>query len=51
MVPVGLFDSDGEFVFDHQVFIDEKPDFYSFSNETKTITGAEIFAEFAPPSE
>jgi len=28
--------------FDHQVFIDEKPDFYSFAEETRTLTGAQI---------
>ena len=40
-----------EFVFDHQVFIDEKPDYYSFANETKDMTGQELFAMFANPSE
>ncbi len=51
MVPVGLFDEDKDLVFDSQVFIDEKPAYYSFSNTTSDKTGAEIFAEFAPPSE
>ena len=37
-------------VLEHQVFIDEKPDYYSFANETKNMTGAEIFAQFVPPS-
>ena len=49
MMPVGLFDDDKNLVFSHQVFIDEKPTFYSFSNETNNMTGAEIFAKFAPP--
>lgn len=43
-VPVGLFDDDESFVFDHQVFIDEKPAFYAFANETRNLTGAELFA-------
>lgn len=43
IIPVGLFD-DSKFVFDHQIFIDSKPDFYTFSNETKNQTGAEVFA-------
>ena len=50
-MPVGLFDDDSMFVFDHQVFIDEKPSFYCFSNETNNMTGAELFAKLAPPSE
>jgi hypothetical protein len=50
-VPVGLFGSDEAFVFDHQVFIDEKPEYYCFSNETKNMTGAEVFAMYAPTSE
>ena len=48
MVPVGVFTSDENLVFDHQVFIDEKPSFYRFANETHDMTGAEIFAKFAP---
>ncbi len=51
MMPVGLFDDDKNLVFDHQVFIDEKPSYYSFADETKDMTGAEIFAKFASPSE
>ena len=49
MVPVGLFEADENLVFESQVFIDEKPGFYSFANETKNMTGAELFAKFAPP--
>ncbi len=50
MMPVGLFDDDKNFMFSHQVFIDEKPSYYGFANETNDMTGAEIFAKFAPPS-
>ena len=32
--------------FDHQIFIDEKPSYYSFSNQTKNMTGAEVFAAY-----
>ncbi len=49
-IPVGIFDNDQGLVFEHQVFIDEKPEYYSFANETKNMTGAELFAQFAPPS-
>jgi hypothetical protein len=51
MVSAGLFDEDKDLVFEEQVFIDEKPAYYSFSNATTDKTGAELFAEFAPPSE
>jgi hypothetical protein len=48
-VPSGLFDDSEGFVFDHQIFIDEKPPFYCFANETKNMTGAEFFAQFTAP--
>jgi hypothetical protein len=50
-MPVGLFDNQENLIFDHQVFIDEKPEYYSFANETKNLTGAELFAQFAQTSE
>ena len=46
MVPVGIFDDAPPLVFEQQVFIDEKPAFYSFAEKTSTMTGAEIFAMF-----
>ena len=48
MMSVGLFAADPGFVFDHQVFIDDKPAFYAFGNETTDMTGAEVFAGYAP---
>ena len=51
MIPVGLFESDDNYVFESQVFIDEKPSFYSFSNKTNNMTGAELFEKYAPQSE
>ena len=50
MVPVGLFEDLSGIVFTHQIFIDEKPGYYSFADETKNMTGAEVFAMYAPPS-
>ena len=47
VIPAGLFDEEPQFNFDHQVFIDEKPQYYTFSNETKNMTGEELFALFA----
>ena len=46
-MPVGLFADSEDFIFDHQVFIDEKPGFYCFANETNNMTGAELFAQFS----
>jgi len=49
IMPAGLFDDQDGFVFDHQVFIDNKPDYYSFANETDDMTEAEVVAKYAPP--
>ncbi len=48
IIPAGLFDGSPHFVFDHQVFIDKKPSFYDFANETHDMTEAEVFAKYAP---
>jgi hypothetical protein len=48
MVSVGLFDEQGDFIFETQVFIDRKPSFYSFSNKTNDMTEAEIFEMYSP---
>lgn len=50
-IPVGLLDDDENLVFEQQIFIDEKPKFYSFANKTKNMTGEEVFAQFSAPSE
>ena len=48
IMPIGIFDHHDAFTFDNQIFIDEKPAFYSFENKTHNMTGAEVFAKFAP---
>ena len=50
-VPVGLFDDGEQWVLEQQIFIDEKPSFYSFANQTKNMTGAEVFAQYSVPSD
>ena len=50
MVPVGVFDDLIEVQFRDQIFIDEKPEYYSFANPTKNLTGTEVFAMYALPS-
>lgn len=47
-MPVGLLNTEGDIHFSHQVFIDEKPSYYTFANDTQNMTGAEVFAMFAP---
>ncbi len=51
IMPVGLFDQAADFKFDHQIFIDEKPSYYCFANETKNMTGEEVFAQFSSSAE
>lgn len=48
-LPMGLLDDQPDWRLDHQVFIDEKPGFYSFAETTENLTGAEVFARFDPP--
>lgn len=48
-ISVGLLDDQTRLRLVSQVFIDRKPPFYAFSNDTKTITEAEVIAEYAPP--
>jgi hypothetical protein len=47
-VSLEAFDDKADFLFASQIFIDEKPAHYAFANETATLTGAEVFAAFAP---
>lgn len=49
-IPVGIFDNSEGLIFTHQVFIDEKPEYYSFANQTKNMTGEEVFEQFASSS-
>ena len=50
-IPVGLIDTKADFIFDHQVFIDKKPAYYRFANQTEDMTEAEIFTRYAPKSD
>lgn len=47
IMPVGLFDLKEDVSMDHQIFIEEKPSYYCFANETKNMTGAEVFEQFS----
>lgn len=45
-IPIGLFDDQNGLPFRAEIFIDRKPDYYAFGNETKQMTGAEFEAKF-----
>jgi hypothetical protein len=47
IMPVDFFEPGSVLNFDHQIFVEEKPDYYSFSNETANMTGEEVFAQFS----
>lgn len=47
-VSANLFAETAHYPLAMQVFIDEKPANYSFEQQTRTMTGAEVFAMFAP---
>ncbi len=48
-LPVGFF-PEVAFTLANEVFIDEKPEGYTFANKTDKMTGAQLFAMFAPTS-
>lgn len=49
IVPAGLFGDIPAAVFTTQIFIDKKPNYYTFAEKTATLTEAEVFAKYAPP--
>lgn len=50
-VSIQSFAAPEAFTLDHEIFVDEKPQGYAFAGETKKLTGAEVFATFAPKPE
>ena len=47
IMPAGVFNEGLDLVMDHQIFIDEKPHYYDFANQTQNMTGAEVMKMFA----
>lgn len=45
-IPIGLFDDQSDLQFRAEIYIDDKPDYYAFSNETRKMTGAEFKEKF-----
>lgn len=48
-IGLGLLDNADGIALTEEIFIDRKPSGYSFAQQTKTMTEAEMFAMFAPP--
>lgn len=48
-VPAGFFQSGAHFAMGRQIFIDRKPDYYAFANQTPVMTEAEVIEEFGKP--
>ena len=46
-LPVGFLTSDDDYSLTHQIFIDEKPEYYQFKNKTQDMTGEEVFAHYS----
>lgn len=46
-LPIGLVEDSEHWLLAEQIFIDEKPSFYSFVEKTKNLTGAEVFAQYS----
>ncbi len=50
-VSAQAFEDPSVFAFNFEIFIDDKPANYKFANDTKKMTGAEVFAKFAPSAD
>ena len=48
-LPAGMLETD-DFEFTTQVYIDCKPDYYDFANQTQMVTEQQIVAQFMPES-
>jgi len=45
-VPIGIFDDQTGLPFRAEIFVDERPDYYAFANETTQMTAAEFKAKY-----
>ncbi len=45
MLPVGLFRTVDSFVFEKEIYVDSKPEFYCFGNEVEQLTEEEVDAQ------
>lgn len=49
-VPAGTFDSN-ELEFTSQIYVDRKPTYYAFANETALLTEQQVIEQFSPPGD
>jgi len=49
-VPAGAFDST-DFRIASQIYIDKKPHYYSFANETPMLTEQQVIEQYGPPGD
>jgi len=49
-VPAGAFESE-TFELATQIYIDKKPSYYAFANETPMLTEQQVVEQYAPPSD
>lgn len=47
ILSAGIFEPSPNFEMNSQIFIDQKPNYYAFANETPTMTGEQVFAQFS----
>lgn len=45
-VSVGVLEGDEAWQFDEQIFIEQKPAWYCFANQTRELTGAQVFDQY-----
>jgi len=48
---VGIFADAVPIHFNLQIFVDDKPEWYAFSNDTRMMTEADVFALYAPDND
>jgi hypothetical protein len=49
IVSAGALDDQSTLELGTEFFVDEKPAYYAFANDTEKLTGQEVFARFMPP--
>jgi hypothetical protein len=42
VLPVGLLEEDPDWSFEAEIYVDERPAYYEFANDTRKLTGKEV---------
>lgn len=48
-IPAGLFEEGVDWSFDEEIFVEERPHYYAFANDTEKLTGAEVMDRYQMP--